>query len=381
MATANNKALNFNLNSFLSELQSGVNNSGIKETKDKSIEFFIENYVLIVGVFIALVILLIIFFTSKGFRTGRVIDRMVIIEKYQEITSFPYSRFGNAKLCDCKIASSYNSAHGGYQMYDYISENIVRKKLQCGVRYFEFNVFNSEYGEKAYPVVSQGYKKGEWKMTLNNTPLEYCFDTIARNAFSVRNGINGVDNPDDPIFIGLNLNTNNNTNCLDILSDIILDYFRDRLLSGRYSYTSYNNDLPNITLAELIGKVVIFSSDGYQGSGLEELINYCWDNPDKDPEHRMQRLHYSELEKPSFNYNRLINFNKKGLTIVIPHREGDFYSTNYNPNTAFKYGCQFVAMNMQTIDINLDSYITTFKKNSIILKPKKIRSAPKKKNN
>lgn len=373
-----NKGLNLNLNSFLKELETGVSDSGIKETKDKTIELFVENYVLIVGIFIALIILLIIFFTSKSFRVGRIIDRMVIIEKYQEITSFPYSRYGTAKLCDCKIASSYNSAHGGYQMYDYTSENIVKKKLQCGIRYFEFNVFNSEYGEKAIPVVSSGYKKGEWKLTLNNTPLEYCFDVLARNAFSIRNGNDGVNNPDDPLFIGLNLNTNNNIDCLDILSDIIIDYFRDRLLTGKYSYISGYAELPNITLTELVGKVVIFCSDGYQGSGLEELINYCWDNPDKDPEHRMQRLHYEELDDKNYNYARLVNFNKSGLTIVVPHKEGDFYSKNYNPNIALEYGCQFVAMDMQTIDINLDSYITTFKKNSIMLKPKKLRSTTKK---
>jgi hypothetical protein len=381
MASNKNNSLNLNLNGLLKEIENGVDNSSLQNTKDKTIEFFIENYILVTGIFIATVILLILFFTSKSFRVGRVLDRMVVIQRYQEITNFPYSRFGNAKLCDCKIASSYNSAHGGYQMYDYISENIVRKKLQCGVRYFEFNVFNSEYGEKAYPVVSNGYKKGEWKLTLNNTPLEFCFETIAKNAFSMKNGNNGVDNPEDPIFIGLNLNTNNNIDCLDILSDIIIDYFQDRLLGGKYLYTSYDNDIHNITMAELIGKVVIFSSDGYQGSGLEELINYCWDNPSNNPDHKMQRLHHLELEKPSYNYNRLINFNKKGLTIVVPHQEGDFYSSNYNPNIAFKYGCQFVAMDMQTIDINLDSYITTFKKNSIILKPKQLRSSYKTRNN
>ena len=32
-----------------------------------------------------------------------------------------------------------------------------------------------------------------------------------------------------------------------------------------------------------MGKVVFFSSDGFQGSGLEEIINYSWDNIDNNP--------------------------------------------------------------------------------------------------
>jgi hypothetical protein len=45
-------------------------------------------------------------------------------------------------------------------MYDYTSENIVLSVLQSGARYLEFNIFNSEFGNKSYPVVSMGYKKG-----------------------------------------------------------------------------------------------------------------------------------------------------------------------------------------------------------------------------
>ena len=39
-----------------------------------------------------------------------------------------------------------------------------------------------------------------------------------------------------------------------------------------------------------MGKVVLFSSDGYQGSSLEELINYSWNYP------KLKRLHFSEVD-------------------------------------------------------------------------------------
>ena len=366
-----------NIGDFMKELETGVKEN-LSDKGQKSYVFLVENYILITGIFLSIIILLIIFFTSKTFRVGRHMDRMKVIERFQELRTFQYSKFGNVRLCDCRINSSYNSAHAGYQMFDYTSEDIVLRKLQCGVRYFEFNIFNSEFGEKAIPVVSNGYKVGEWKLMLNNTPLEFCFDTIAKNAFKIKEGDSGVPNPEDPIFIGLNLNTNNNLDCLNILSDIILDYFRDRLLHTRYSYQSYEN-FPFVKLNQLMEKVVIFSSDGFQGSGMEELVNYCWDNVDNNPEHLMQRIHYSELEDENFNYKQLVQFNKKGITIIIPHKEGDFYTKNFNPMKALNYGCQFVAMDTHEIDYNLDTYISLFKSYSILIKPKELRSTYKKK--
>ena len=118
----------------------------------------------------------------------------------------------------------------------------------------------------------------------------------------------------------------------------------------------------------LSGKIIFFSSDGFQGSGLEEVINYSWDNTTNNPKHSLQRLHYSKLNEPGFNKNDLIEFNRTGFTIISPHIEGDFLNTNYNPITAFELGCQFICMEFQYIDSNMDYYITNFKTNSIVKK-------------
>ena len=81
----------------------------------------------------------------------------------------------------------------------------------------------------------------------------------------------------------------------------------------------------------------------------------------------------------NFNYKQLVQFNKKGITIIIPHKEGDFYTKNFNPMKALNYGCQFVAMDTHEIDYNLDTYISLFKSYSILIKPKELRSTYKKK--
>ena len=57
----------------------------------------------------------------------------------------------------------------------------------------------------------------------------------------------------------------------------------------------------------------------------------------------------------------------------MPHKEEDFFNTNYKPIKAFECGCQFVSMEFQYIDSNMDMYITKFKNKSMLLKNNKLR--------
>ena len=83
---------------------------------------------------------------------------------------------------------------------------------------------------------------------------------------------------------------------------------------------------------------------------------------------QMKRSAYKAKVESIDPYINKIEFNQKGLTIIVPHEEGDFLNTNYNPIVAFDLGCQFVAMEYQYIDNNMDFYITKFKNNSLVLK-------------
>ena len=351
------------------------NDSPFQTAKEEAgvYEIVSENYILLLGFSSALIIMIIIYFFSQSFRVDRTISKMMVYQGYQTITDLDYSNLGNSRLGDFYVASSYNASHCGYQMYDYTSENIVLAVLQSGARYLEFNVFNSEFGDKAYPVVSMGYKQGEWKMMVSDTPLETIFEIIANNAFSITSGKEGVNNPDDPLFIGLNLNTNSNLSCLNLIAFLITKYFGKRLLGSEYSFQN-NDSIADITMIQLAGNsnnggsVVIFTSDGFQGSGLEELVNYSWDNIDNNPKHSMQRLHYSTIMDPNYNGQTLIDYNRTGLTIITPHQEGDFYTTNYDPTKAFELGCQFVTENFQYVDSNMDMYITRYKNASFVMK-------------
>ena len=122
-----------------------------------------------------------------------------------------------------------------------------------------------------------------------------------------------------------------------------------------------------------IAKVIFFASDGFQGSGLDEIINYSWDNVNNSPHHSMQRLLFTEIIEPSYNSNALIEFNKSGITIIVNHTEGDFFNNNYDPTKAFDYGCQFVTMEYQSVDSYMDIYMKNFKYNAFVLKDSALR--------
>jgi len=78
------------------------------------------------------------------------------------------------------------------------------------------------------------------------------------------------------------------------------------------------------------------------------------------------RISSSIFSNPGFDGARIKNHNKSGLTIVVPHVEGDFITRNYDPTPAWDLGCQFVSMNYQEIDENMDTYITHFETKGIL---------------
>jgi hypothetical protein len=475
-----------------------------------------DNYIIILGLFIAFITLVLLYFFSKTFNVGRVKEKMKLYNLYQKISDFEYrqSESGTLALKDVQVASAYNAANMGSQMLSYTSEHILTQVLRSGARYIELNIFSSKFGQDGIPVIDGGFKQGEWKLMLNSTTFEQAIITIAQNAFKPLESEGGAPNSGDPLFLALNLSTGHNIYCLDKVADILVDYFSDKLLEAKYAY-QFNGNIQDIKMNDLQGKVVIFSSSGYEGSKLEELVNSTWvdetnggnalllsgttsegftsdelntikkstaesqllvhpegvrlmdsrssvgvydksaphgmdtkkatnikkggvlgknkkylnnvdlnsvniTNPSTDTELEDKSVKLSEVIKrefgndlakksktentdkfqdvdidiqlptvddndglhstkpniirisasifsnPGFDGTRLKNHNKTGITIVVPHVEGDYLTRNYDPTLAWDLGCQFVTMNYQEIDENMDTYITHFETKAIL---------------
>lgn len=411
MSTISNRTSNTTINTINTKNTTNTKNTINNKLNSKN-NGLLQDYNYLVILLILLLFIGLIYTNTKSYLVNKTLRTLTIIEGYQQISSF--SNDETIKLKNMKIASSYNTI-GRYRcLFDYQDPKILKKILSLGVRYIELNIFSDtfEYGSK--PMVTNGIKEGQWKLMLNSVRFGECLKIIKDNAFSKKSNLGGSPNSDDPLFLGLNVHTGTNIGTLDDVAAKIIRELGQYLLPSQYSY-QHDNNFHDIKIGLLKKKLVIFSSQGIEGSRLEELVNATWTDETKltqceeftnylsnkeafsmnDPESEplfsedkknessesnlldtlvetltnkknIIRIPYSLIIKYGFNCNWLKEHNKNGLTIVTPNKEGDIFPMNYDPNPAFELGCQFVCMNYQYLNSNLDKYILSFRKKSII---------------
>ena len=326
-------------------------------------------YIIIALIFI-FIIITIGYYTSLSYRQRKTLNNLEKINEYIIVDSkLNSNKNRKKKLCDFYISAAYRPYLVKNQLFDYCSLEVLKYIIQSGVRCVYLDVFNHSLVNNAYPIVSSGIKQGEWKLTLNTLTFEDVCNTIAITAFSA----GYVENFNDPFIICLNLNTNGNTSCLNKIKRVLYRAFKNNLLSNKYTYSSIN--IAEVQIRKLLGKVIIFSSEGYENSELEELINYSW-NKDE-----LRQISYTSLDPDvpeenavKYNTDDLLQFNKNNLTMMMP-QEFSFFTQNYNPEYAWEAGCQLVFMNYQKIDSGIDTYLTKFKNNSFYPKPNRMISS------
>ena len=225
------------------------------------------------------------------------------------------------------------------QRLDYCSLEMMKAILMTGVRCVYLDIFNSTLNENAYPIVTTGIKKGEWKLGLNSLLFEDVCVLISSIVFS--NGY--VNNFRDPFILCLNLNTNGNVKCLNKIKNTLYKIFRSKLMPNDYTYGRQN--MAEVPIHKLMDKVIVFTSDGYQNSQLEELVNFSWDKDE------LNKISYKSLdpqvpdtEAVKYNTNELLDYNKNNLTMVMPD-ETSWFTYNYDTNYSFAAGCQLVFVN------------------------------------
>jgi hypothetical protein len=362
---ANNNANNAN---NANNNANNANNNANNANNDNSVDFLeknIDSYKNIIIILVCVLILIIIgYFMSYSYRESHGLSEIYKASNYFFIESQVHTRENRTKkLGDFFINGAFRPYMVINQRLDYCSLEMLKAVLIMGVRAVYIDVFNNTLNENAYPIVTTGIKNGEWKLGLNSLLFEDVCNMIASVAFS--NGY--VNNFNDPFVLCLNLNTNGNVKCLKKIKKILYRSFRSNLLSSDYTFSS--NNMAEVKISELIGKVVILTSDGYQNSELEELVNYSWDKDE------LNKISYKSLdpnvpeeESIKFQNDSLKDFNKNNMTIVVPD-ESAFFTSNFDPQYGHNGGCQLVFMNYNKMGPELDSYITTFKHDSFLPKP------------
>ena len=204
---------------------------------------------------------------SKSHRVSKIIDDMSVMDGYVLVNS-QLNKERDLKLCDFYIASAFRPYLGPNQYLEYIDLSITEKIITNGVRSIYVDVFNDNMGEFAEPVISTGVKNGQWKLSLNSVTFDALCKLLSTTIFNP----GYVNNFEDPFILMLNLNLNGNLNSLNKMRDIIYDNFKRYLLSNKYTYGKVN--IGQVPIKYLKKKLIIFSSDGYQNSELDQFINY-----------------------------------------------------------------------------------------------------------
>ena len=267
------------------------------------------------------------------------------------------------------VASAYKPYMAINQYLDYVSPIIMQQIIASGVRFIYVNVYNSNLETDPLPVISNGIEKGNWKLTLNVMQFEEFCKTLGQTAFNP----GYCNNHNDPFFLALNLQVNNNILCLNSLTEILYKNLKQYLLPPEFSHQK--QDLASTPIKKLMRKIVLLTSDGYQNSLLEELVNGSWNNED-----HIKLVQYCSLDPKvasidtiKLSKQNVIEYNKKGLTIVTPN-PNDFFTNNYDPDYFFNSGCQFICFNYQKDSGKYTSdYLKMFKENSFVLKPENLR--------
>lgn len=228
----------------------------------------------------------------------RVDSKVNYISKYLKnkksyALDFCSEKYKGYPLLDYHICSSANTIASNLIKYDHYSTKMIESAIAYGARFVELEIHNKDLVNDTVPVVSIGTERGKWKEGLNVIELEDALTAIKRKAFNEEI----IPNYTDPFFVFFNLKTDGNVTTLNILHDKVLEIFGNRLLDRRYRKQKL--DISNTSVCDLVDKIVIFSSGGYEGSNFENLINLSTDHP------KLTRITFSELDKREvFNLNK-----------------------------------------------------------------------------
>ena len=258
-------------------------------------------------------------------------------------------------LCDYTMASSANSVYAGKTAYDYTYVSAIEKVIKGGARLVDLHV----YDVKGIPTVGLMDPKTGTLYSYNGVMLEDCCVSVVNTAFA-----DTTPGHQNPFIMSLKFHSSDNAfmnKCADVIKSTTAKYVLD------LPYTFQKKNLAVEPVCNLLGKLIIVSGKETKGNGMDELVNMSWDSS------YLRRMTYRQAAE-TYDYEELTEFNRRGITLVVPEDGQDF--KNGNPQICFGFGCQWVAMNYGSLDEAMDTYIGTFLNSSFVLKPEALRYKP-----
>jgi hypothetical protein len=260
------------------------------------------------------------------------------------------------KLKDYYIQTAYNACSGGNYKNAYVDVCILKNLLRQGVRGLDFEIFSVDDKPVVATSTTDNY---HYKETFNYVDFTDVMNIIRDYAF----GGSTSPNPNDPLLIHIRFKSNN-TKMFNNFAKLLENY-NTILLDKKYSYGYYGKNLGDVSLEQLMGKVIIIV-DKNNNSFLESQEFYEYVNMTSNSIF-MRAIRYNNINNSDIN--ELVQFNKLGMTICMPNNT----EKPINPNSEVmrQAGCQLLAMCYQENDVNLQENIHFFNSYgySFVLKP------------
>lgn len=282
--------------------------------------------------------------------------------------------FKDYKLRDFYIKTAYNCCALGNFKNTFVSTCALEQVIRQGVRCLDFEI----YSVHNKPVIAvSSLSSYDIKESYNSVDFGKALNIINDKAFSSQY----CPNANDPLILHFRIKSSR-PELYKEMTNTIYQVLEDRLLGSNYSYEFHGHNLGNVNLSDLYsyntqgnkktlgsGKVIIIidkSNDMFETTELDEYVNMASNSL------FMRALtNYDVKFTPDFN--ELIDFNKKHMTLSMP--DLSVIDANVPASLHMKYGCQMVGMCYQNYDNNLEFYESFFAENghAFVLKPENLR--------
>jgi len=265
---------------------------------------------------------------------------------------------------DYYIKTAYNCCSAGTVKNDFVNICALKDCIKQGVRCLDFEIY-SVNNEPVIAVSSQNTV--DVKESYNSILFANAMSIIADYAFSGST----CPNPGDPLVIHLRIMSNNKP-IYDKMANTLYTTLSRRLLGKNFSYENNGKNFGKTPLKALMGKVIIIVDKAnplFSETLLDEYVNMASNSV------FMRALRFHDV-KFTPDMQELIEFNKKNMSIVLP----DLSPNNNNPSSvlSLNYGCQMVALSLQSFDSSLEYYNEVFELagSAFVLKPAELRFIP-----
>ena len=330
----------------------------MKNIKEKYIVIVLT--IMIVGTLVSLVIFYYRIFTLED-RKCEENDEMYSsinphIRSITESESFKYM------FRDYYIKTAANCCSVGKIKNSMVSTCALRNVIKDGVRGLDFEI----YSINNQPVVGTStIDKYTVKEVYNRVYFKDAMGVIANYAFSR----GSCPNPDDPIVIHLRF-MSKNREMYENMAAILQEHSSKLLPNKRYGKENYLNNLGEVPLLKLKGKIVIAVCNEnrfYRDiPSFYQFVNVASGS-------MFMRFLTNDKMRNVPSLAELIKYNKKNMTIVVPDRQDG--APNPGSVASRKMGIQMTALQYQKNDTSLQEMREFFNRanTAFVLKPEKLR--------